>query len=399
MIHMREYTAFERRNAEFLVNRQIAFATLQITKTGFKKSIMDATAPVRAYLLERGVHDYSKQLQGLEHKCLLDAFILTDCEAFKTQASLYRPVTKKGDPRIWVSKLTSFVKPDDIFALIAFKEALYVVNLSLIDIRKAFGSPLVNPIRDLLVEMNGIATSVSQELLGLIRQKMSDWLPAEILADTGIGRTVETLLGIPMNASKQPDYKGIELKSSRERAKVRSSLFTQAPDWELSMLKSGREIVERYGYVPKGYDHKTLHVTLSSLRPNQQGMGLNVNYAREVLEANEYSLERNARGLFDKRSDIAVWQLMNLHRWLLVKHRETFWLEVESRKADGREFFRVRRLEHTKNPLPAQFDVLLEQGKVTVDFLLSRRTGGDTYSFKVAKKDRRLHFPRASSTC
>ena len=33
--------------------------------------------------------------------------------------------------------------------------------------------------------------------------------------DTGVGFTLETLLGIEANSNKAPDYKGIELKSSR----------------------------------------------------------------------------------------------------------------------------------------------------------------------------------------
>lgn len=392
---MREYNAFEKRNVEFLVNKQIAFSTIQITETGFKKSILDATAPVRTYLLENGIHDYEAQLQGPEHKRLVESFILTDFEVFKTEASLYRPITKKGDPRIGFRKLNKFVKPDDIFALIAFQKTLYVINLSCTQIQKAFDSPLVNPLRDLIAEMNGIAVSVAQELLALIRQKMGGWQPAEILADTGIGRTVESVLGIQMNASKQPDYKGIELKSCRERAKVRSSLFTQAPKWELSKFKSGREIVERYGYVPKGYNHKALHVTLSTQKPNPQGMALNVNHARELLEANEYELGQNAKGAFGKRSDIAVWRLLTLHNRLLTKHRETFWLEVDSKQVGGRELFRVKQVEHTKNPLASQFDTLLEQGKITVDFLLARNSGGDTYSFKIGRRDRELLFPES----
>ncbi len=68
MIHMRPYNAFETRNVKFLVDRQVEFATIQITETGLKKSILDATAPVRAYLKEKNVHDYETQLQGQEHK-------------------------------------------------------------------------------------------------------------------------------------------------------------------------------------------------------------------------------------------------------------------------------------------------------------------------------------------
>lgn len=395
MIHMRQFNAFEEHNVGFLVNKQVEFATIQITETGLRKSIMDATAPARAYLLEKGIHDYTSQPQGPDNKRLVETSILTETEAIETQSSLYRPVTKKGDPRLWVYKINKYINADEIFALIAFSKRLYVINLSQTDIERAFSSCLENPIRDLITAIHGIATSVSDELLGMIRDRMSDWIPSELLADTGIGRTVETLLNIPMNDSTQPDYKGIELKSKREKAKVRSNLFTQSPNWALSRLKSGKEIVERYGYIPHDYNHKALHVTLSALKPNPQGMGLNVNFDKDWLEANEYRLTANDKGIYEKLNDISVWQLIDLHERLLTKHRETFWIDVDSTIRGNQEFFRVTTIEHTKNPIPSQFDTLLEQGKITVDFLLCRDSGGDTYSFKVGSKDRHLLFPES----
>ena len=298
---------------------------------------------------------------------------------------------------MWVYKLGKFVNPDDIFALIAHNGSLYVINLTQIDIEKAYQSVLVNPIKDLIISLHGMATSVSDELLGLIRDRMSDWLPSEVMADTGIGRTVESVLGIPMNDSKQPDYKGIELKSKREKAKVRSNLFTQSPNWPLSKLKNGKAIVDKYGYIPKNYTHKCLHVTLSTLKPNPQGLGLNVDYAKDWLEANEYALAANADGSYKKLDDVSVWQLLDLHERLLTKHHETFWIDVDSRIIRDKEYFRVTTIYHTKNPLPSQFDVLLEQGKITVDFLLCRDSGGDTYSFKVGKRDRALLFPESET--
>ena len=395
MIHMRDFNDFETKNIKFLVNKQVEYATIQITETGLKKSILDATAPVRAYLVEKGIHNYGTQLQGPENKRLIETYILTGLEQRKTQSSLYRPITKKGDPRMWVYRINDYINADEIFALIAFQAKLYVVNLSQIDIEEVYNSELENPIRDLINALHGLASSVSEELLGMIQDRMNDWIPSEILADTGIGRTVESILGIPMNDSKKPDYKGIELKSKREKAKVRSNLFTQTPNWGLSRLKSGKAIVENYGYIPEGYNHKCLHVTLSASKPNSQGLGLNVDYGKDWLEANEYSLLPNEDGTYKKLNDVSVWQLMDLHERLLTKHRETFWIDVDSRIINNQEFFRVTTIEHTKNPLPPQFDILLEQGKITVDFLLCRDSGGDTYSFKIGNKDRALLFPES----
>ena len=399
MIHMRPYNAFESKNVKFLVDKQIEFATIQITETGLKKSILDATAPVRAYFKEKNVHDYDLQLQGPEHKRVIDTYIMTETAQFLTKTSLYRPVTKNGDPRLWVNKVrdVEFLRANDIFALIAHKNYLFAVNLSTVDISRVCLSPIDTPLKDLILELSCEKNSVSDELLGLIKDRMTDWMPAEILADTGIGRTVESILGIEMNPSKNPDFKGIELKSHREASKVRNTLFTQTPEWAISRLKSGKAIVDEYGYIPDGYTHKSLHVTLSANRPNPQGLGLLVQPQLGLLEADEFSQIALDDGTFRKVNDVAVWKLIKLHERLLTKHRETFWIDAETKHESGREFFRVSEILHTKNPIPSQFDVLLDQGQITVDFLLCRDSGGDTYSFKIKGKARPLLFPQSET--
>lgn len=397
MINMRPYNAFETKNVKFLVDKQVEFTTIQITETGLKKSILDATAPVRAYLKEKNIHDYETQLQGPNNKHVVNTYILTEVKRHHTKTSLYRPVTKKGDPRLWISKVrdVEFLHANDIFALIAYRGILYVVNLTTVNIEKVCTSPIDTPLKVLIDEISREKNSVSYELLGLIKDRMTDWMPAEILADTGIGRTVESILGINMNPSKNPDYKGIELKSHRETSKVRNTLFTQTPDWTISRLKSGRAIVDEYGYIPAGYSHKSLHVTLTANRPNSQGLGLLVQQQLGILEADEFSKIELADGTFRKINDVAAWQLMNLHERLLTKHHETFWIDAETKKESGREYFRVTEILHTKNPIPSQFDILLDQGQITVDFLLYRDSGGDTYSFKIKSKARSLLFPQS----
>lgn len=396
MIHMRQFNAFEARNVRFLVNKQIEYATIQITETGLKKGILDATAPVRTYFVEHEIHNYETQPQGEEHKKLVPSYVLTETERFITQSSLYRPVTKKGDPRMWVYNLKRFVNPDDIFAIIAYQRALYIINLTQIDIEKAYNSSLLNPIKDLVSNLYTFATNVSEELLGLIRGRMSDWMPSEIFADTGIGRTIESVLGIPMNDSKKPDYKGIELKSKRLKSSTKSVLFTNQPNWNLSKCKNGREIVDKYGYWVPDALRKTLQVTVSALKPNPQGLALNVNWSDNWLEANAYETKVKADGTYRKIDDVAVWTLFGLHERLAEKHHETFWIDVQTRIRQNTEEFRVATIEHTKNPILSQFDILLEQGRIKLDLMLSRPSGhGDTCSFKIAKKDRPLLFPES----
>lgn len=387
MIHMREFTPFEEKNIEFLVNKNIRFTQVQITETGYEKSILDATAPMRAFLLEMGVHDYSNQGKGQVNGVHRDAVILTSDSQKKTTVSLYRPETKDGDPRIWFYGLKKFSEPNDIHIIFYFDNMLYIVNLSKIDFEKCYEMYTLTPLKEVFEAYYSSTISVSQELLSKFRNVSGQWFESEVQADTGIGRAVESFLGLKMNSKKTPDYKGIELKSHREKSSSsKNVLFTQTPNWDLSVMKSGKQIVDNYGYIKSGSAKKTLEVTVQANVPNNQSLILNVNLIHALLEMQSSSTS----GI----KDVAVWQLKTLHERLLTKHKETFWIDVENVKSDGKEYFRYKQIEHTMNPNVGQFDSLVEQQLITLDLMLCRTGGyGDTYSFKIKKAGMPLLFP------
>ncbi len=401
---MRPFTPFEKTNMEYLVDHNVKFTQVQITATGLKKSILDATTPMRTYFKENNVHDYELQAQGPENKVTKKTFILTGGKAIETTTSLYRPVTKEGDPRLWIYGLKDTTDADDIHAIIAQNpNELYVINLTKINIPRFCETDIENPIRDLVKGLSDYADIVSEELLYRLLEFKGLWLDTDLRADTAIGRQVEALLGIPMNASREPDYKGIELKSFRsQRPSIRKNLFCKVPDWGISFLKSGAEIVEKYGYMSGGV--KSYRNTLRCATPNTQNLRLNMNYPDNLLEIEE---DRKIDvGTFKKVADVAVWRLQTLHQCLLTKHHETFWIEVDSRKGDaGQEQFRFNKIEHTRNPNVNQFDILLEQSMITVDLLLGRpkvdvatgnpKKGGDAVSFKIKKSAAGLLFPQS----
>ncbi|RUA35418.1 MAG: MvaI/BcnI restriction endonuclease family protein, partial [Bacteroidetes bacterium] len=63
---MRELSEFESKNLKTLTSKSISTALIEPTATGLKKSIMDATGPVRNYLKSNNLHDYELQAQGPE---------------------------------------------------------------------------------------------------------------------------------------------------------------------------------------------------------------------------------------------------------------------------------------------------------------------------------------------
>ena len=387
MIHMRAFTPFEKHNMEYLVNKNIKFTQVQITQTGLKKSIMDATAPMRTYFRENNVHDYTLQKKGQENKILVETHILTEFKDICTQTSLYRPETKDGDPRLWIYKLKETAAADDIYAIIAMNSTtLYAINLTKVDIVKCCESSVANPVQDLIGWLSAGADRISEELLARLMEFKGMWIDTDLNADTAIGRQVESLLGIGMNGLPLPDYKGIELKSFRsKRPNIKKNLFCKVPDWDISKLKSGGEIVEKYGYLSGGI--KSYRNTLSCKAPNSQNLRLNMNYPAELLEIEEDGII--GPDLFKKVADVAVWRLRTLHNCLLLKHHETFWIEVDTRIGSaGQEQFRFNKIEHTMITV----DLLL--GRPKVDPVTGvKKKGGDAVSFKIKKNASRLLFP------
>ena len=390
MIHMRPYNDFELRNFQVLSNLGIRYTTFQTYWTALDKGYFDAIAPIRTFLREEGIHDYSIQGQGQLNKEYRDGYLLSDGIAIPAKASLYRPTTKKGDPRLWFSKLHKFAQPDDIFAMFHIGQALYIINVSQTNIATCLDSPLNNAVKEVLSSLHSQSIAVSQELLEKFRALYDNghWYESEVQEDTGIGRAVETLLGISMNSSREPDYKGIELKSKRlQRNSTKNGLFSQTPDWEKSNYKNSREIVNRYGYERAG--GKTLQITVQAGRPNAQSLVLDITHNDDILEM----LGKGSDASLDH---VVEWQLEALHQRLKTKHKETFWISVDNQIIDNHEHFRYSYIEHTRNPNIAEFDNLIMQQYITLELLLCRPSGrGDTWNFKIKDRAMPILFPES----
>lgn len=388
---MRQLTTLEINRIKLLTEKSVELCLIEPTGTGLEKSIMDATGSVRTYLKANNIHDFELQKQGQESKIQITSFLISSDTLVNSVASLYRPNTKKGDPRIWFKGLGSYSKANDILGIIAFESDLYVLNITQLDLHKLIESKISNPLQDLVNEINQISNEVAEELLILLNKIAAKGpVPAMLQADTAIGRTLETLLGIDINSSKKPDYKGIELKSYRDKRGNRKNLFAQVPDWNLSKFKSSAEILNAFGY-SRGEDFK-LYCTVSTLVRNSQGLKLKMD--SEISQLVENS---------DKSSvgDFVVWGLETLHKRLLEKHNETFWIAADSIAIGGKEYFQYKKVEHTKKPIVSQFDILLEQGIITLDHLIKRKPTGSVVEkgpiFKIKPNALDLLFPPSQS--
>lgn len=384
---MRNFTKTETERIKALTEKSVSLTLIEPTQTGLQKSIMDATTPVRLYLKSQNIHDYQEQELGPSHKHSIKAYLVEPNRLIDSSASLYRPQTKKGDPRIWFSHLNKYANQNDILGIINFDEILYVVNISRLDVKSLLLTFEINPLAELVSSIFNSENYIANELLTKLKIIASKgFIPSSVYADTAVGRTLESELDIDINSSRKPDYKGIELKSFRNEKENRKTLFAQVADWNLSKFKSSAEILDNFGYQRDG--GFKLNCTISTISRNSQGLMFNVDAELNQLIENSNN---------PRIGDFAVWTLEKLHERLIEKHNETFWIGADRRIREGIEYFRYTTAEHTKKPIISQFDILLDQGIITMDHLIKRNPNGKVSErgplFKIKPNSLNLLFP------
>ena len=372
------------------VNLPVSFIVPTIT--GMEKSIMDATFEVREFLRQSGLHDYSSQEQGQENKNILQTKLLSNDAIYETTTSLYRPETKNGDPRIWIYELKKYANPTDLLALIANRDELIIINCSRSNLSEILSAS--NPVfKDLLSALKVGMSEIAEELF----EKMRDisklgFVQTKRPGDTGVGYTLETLLGIQANSSQTPDYKGIEIKSGRisSHQKGRTTLFSQVPNWRISNLKSSKDLLHKRGRFNEEKQRIQLFHELSVIKANSFDLQLETDLPGD-------SLHQIYVGGIEIERDV-TWEFEILKQRLLDKHKETFWVtaQTEGRSGDADEKFWYSSLKHTGKVDGLAFPILLESGSITLDYTIKETSSGGAkdqgYLFKISSKNLNLLF-------
>ena len=104
------------------------------------------------------------------------------------------------------------------------------------------------------------------ELVDRLNEISNQWIHSNRSHDTGIGKTLEDLLGIKENNFPGPNGEKVELKSIRKDSSSMITLFTKSPRPKESIKK----LLEDYGY-PSENDptKKNLHVDLYGNRATE----------------------------------------------------------------------------------------------------------------------------------
>lgn len=355
-----------------------SFAFIVPTENGLEKSIMDATAMVRFFLKFSGLHDYNEQEQGPDNKKIIKSYIVHKDKLEETKTSLYRPITKKGDPRIWISKLPQYAKVKDLILLFSVNNEIYAVNLSNNEIVQSIDSK--GFVYETILNSKIEANKAKDELLALLKEiHEKGWIRSTTNGDTSVGDTLEHELGIERNNSTSPDYKGIELKASRlnrngrKKPKTRITLFAKTPDEGMTY----REIMVNYGkyQTPKGQTTPRLQLyeTFKASRVNAYDLYLKTNASDESLDL----MHSASKDITDENNNyVSSWKLETLANSLKEKHKETFFVKAESKLIDGVEYFRYNKVIYTSNPNTSVLFALFDDDKITLDLAIHQQENG-----------------------
>jgi hypothetical protein len=344
------------------------------TETAMNKSIIDATHSVRTYFETNDIHNYSNQPQGPEHKVTKSAYFVFDDHIEETKISLYRPNTKTGDPRIWFYGLREYASPYNLIAILYVNDTIYVINCS-DKVLLTKSNLKITPIESIatpatplgkIADQSKPRDTVSMELLDKLKEiSLLGYIPTDVPGDTGIGITLQNLLGIDPDSSKKPDYKGIELKSKRlGKSETRFTLFSNVPNWELSPILSAWNLLMKYGYEGKGGKWRLSH-QMDAIKPNSLGLILELDWENDLLKQNHFDIETAIS------THMVTWDMKTLRSRLQEKHNETFWIYANKRGQGPNEEFHYILARHTRSPILSNFDKLLESGLISHDYTLS----------------------------
>lgn len=217
--------------------------------------------------------------------------------------------------------------------------------------------------------------------------KAMGWITTHRSGPTGIGKTLEDLLGITENNLHEPDFGEYELKSCRLNSNSMLTMFTQTPQ----PARANTYLRQKYGYSSAAYDNdeKVLHSTLSASRfvpIADTGHSLKI-----VCDSEKISIasESGVEGVF--------WNRDALRRSFDKKYNNKFvYAKAQSRGSGSSEEFWFTDAYEVSGFSYESFVELLERGQIYIDLRIGQYPDGRTHDhgtgFRIREADQSLLF-------
>ncbi|MEM3504060.1 MAG: MvaI/BcnI family restriction endonuclease [Nitrososphaeria archaeon] len=182
--------------------------------------------------------------------------------------------------------------------------------------------------------------------------------------NTGVGKTLEDLLGIKENNIPGPNARMIELKSTRKNASSMLTLFTKSS----LPPKANSILLERFGYKSRRGNHKKeLHTTVSAREFNtlKGKAGFKI-----VIEEDKINLVTNENEV------VGYWDKETLKKSFERKMPKLLYVKADSRGSGSDEEFWFNEAWLLSGFDFTNFVHLLQEGTILVDIRIGQYPDG-----------------------
>ncbi len=203
-----------------------------------------------------------------------------------------------------------------------------------------------------------------QVVLKLRQIKAMNFVKTHRIGNTGIGKTLEDLLGIDENNIAGPDAEMMELKSARKNASSMLTLFTKAP----LPPKANSVLLRKFGYPSKkGNKKKELHTTVNAISyRNLKGK-----------KGFKIKVKKNRVELVSAKSEIlGYWDKETLKNSFEKKLPRLMYVKAEARGRGLQEEFWFNEAWILKEFNFENFLKLLKNGIILVDIRIGQYPNG-----------------------
>jgi len=195
-----------------------------------------------------------------------------------------------------------------------------------------------------------LTTADFSEKFREIREK--GYIPSLRNGPTGIGYTLETILGINENNNALPDIEGAELKAHRANSSNLITLFTfNNKAWKMRPL----EAIKKFGSQDRN-GRQGLYYTMS-LKPNSAGLFL-------LVEKDTISV-RHISGII-----VVEWSLEAIANRFIQKLPALIFVTAFTELRDDKEYFHFQRAQLMKDTTPELLRNQFESENILVDLRL-----------------------------
>jgi len=213
----------------------------------------------------------------------------------------------------------------------------------------------------------------------VVQIKRMGYVQSHRAGSTGIGKTLEDLLGITENNIAGPDFSVYELKTARKESVSMLTLFTKAPE----PRGANKKLLEAFGYVQRKLprDHKQLtltgekidkskipleekelHVTVDAAKPNSVGLKLEIK-DNSIYIGNDQNIE-------------AYYDNETLRKTFEKKYHKLVYVLADHKKEKGKEYFWYNEAYLLDGFSFERFSELVSEGKLKVDIRMGHYPNG-----------------------